>query len=99
MYVLDCCYYCKGNNWTNHHNHKNFFDQLAKTMNISHPTDWYKVKREDIYNQGGQKLLQYYFANSLYKALSSCYPDKELFPWLFQEDVPPGFWKNINNHR
>src|SRR5258708_3970505 len=36
-------------------------------MNISQTTDWYKVKREDIYKHGGQILLQRYYNNSLYE--------------------------------
>ena len=38
-------------------------------MNISQPTDWYKVKREDVYKHGGQKLIEQYYGNSLYKVI------------------------------
>ena len=36
-------------------------------MDINHPTGWYKAKREDIYNHGGQKSLEQYYGNSVIK--------------------------------
>src|SRR5688572_15320496 len=33
------------------------------------------------------------------QALIHCYPDINLFPWMFDEEVPPGFWKNTENQR
>jgi hypothetical protein len=79
-------------------------------MNISQPSDWYKVRREDVYNHGGQKLLQQYYDNSLSKvdsmlltkhsqALSCWYPDTEVFPWIFHEKPPPGFWCHNKNQK
>src|SRR5690242_4664117 len=43
----------KSPNWTNHANHKAFFDHLAQSFEISQACDWYKVKREDIKKYGG----------------------------------------------
>lgn len=47
--------------------HKQFFDHLAQIMHVSHSGEWYKVKREDVYNLGGQQLLQQCYNGSLYK--------------------------------
>jgi hypothetical protein len=67
-------------------------------MNISQPTDWYKVSREDVYQQaGGQTLLEQYYGNSLYKALVCAFPDMEIQPWEFEENVPRDFWKSESN--
>ena len=41
-------------------------------MDISQPSDWYKVTKEDVYNQGGQKLLEQYYDDSLFKVIIEC---------------------------
>ena len=96
-------------NWTNFQNHKLFFDQPAQKFDINQSRDWYKVTREDVYHEGGQKLLQQYYHNSLYEvinkitmtlqALKYWYPDQEIYSWMFEDNVSNGFWKNPNNHR
>jgi len=48
-------------------NHKDFFDELANRIGILQPSDWYKLRKEDIYAHGGKKLLQRFYHNSLYK--------------------------------
>ena len=55
--------------WRNSSNHSQFFDRLAQLMNVSQPTDWYKVKTEDVYKNGGRIVLQQY-ENSLYKVVA-----------------------------
>lgn len=42
-----------------------------KTFHISNPSDWYKLKKRDIYNVGGEKILKYYHGDSLYKVALS----------------------------
>jgi hypothetical protein len=84
--------------WTNHESHKNFFAKLTQELNLAQPTELSTVTREDVYKYGGQKILQYY-GNSLYKALVHCYPNSEIYPWTFDENVPKGFWGNTANHR
>ena len=59
----------KAPNWTRDSSRKDFFDRLAEVYQIRQPPDWYKVKREDVYKQGGKILLQKY-GNSLYKVSS-----------------------------
>ena len=54
--------------WRTVSTHQKFFESMAQEKNISRPTDWYEVKREDC-KQGGQTLLEKYYGNSLYKVL------------------------------
>ena len=48
-------------------NHKLFFDRLSEELNIKEPSDWYKVTKDEIASRGGEKILQKYYNNSLYK--------------------------------
>lgn len=47
--------------------HKAFFESLSSKLNILKPSDWYNVRKEDIYAQGGKRLLQKYHEDSLPK--------------------------------
>ena len=58
-------------NWTIRSNHAEFFDRLAQVKQVSQPADWCRVKKEDVYNLGGQKLLQRYYNDSLYKVTNT----------------------------
>ena len=53
--------------WRNPTYRKEYFHRLARELNISQPTDWYKVTRETIEKYGGQTLLKQYYGNSVYK--------------------------------
>ena len=53
-------------NWNIKTEHKKIFDHLAKVFQISQPTDWYRVKRDDIHKHGWKSSLQRYYNNSLY---------------------------------
>src|SRR4051812_16834975 len=55
------------NVWNKHDGHKFFFDQLAPVLHINTPSDWYKVTKQNVYKHGGQKMLQQYYGDSLYK--------------------------------
>lgn len=44
-----------------------FFDKLMRILNITEPSDWYKVKKEDIYHYGGEKLLKQYYNDCVYR--------------------------------
>src|SRR5690349_18733404 len=43
-------------NWSKLSSHKKFFEKLAQHAKISQPTDWYIVKKGDVYAMGGKKL-------------------------------------------
>src|SRR5690242_17946993 len=96
--------------WNQRGSHNYFFNQMAHLFNINKPSDWYKVKRQDIYNQGGQNLLKQYYQDFLYKvyyrnllvtnkALISCYPELPIVPWMFEASLESGFWNRQENHK
>lgn len=59
--------YIQAPDWRNPFNHKEFFERSAQVMNISQPSDWHKVKREDVIKRGGMRMLKQHYGNSLYK--------------------------------
>jgi hypothetical protein len=67
-------------NWET--DHKTFFDWLGNKLGFQQSEDWYRLKMEDItQNEGSQVISQY--GGSIYKALSSIYPQYEWLPWKF----------------
>jgi len=65
------------NYWLDLNNHQAFLEKLAKKLNITNLTDWYKATTNDVLANGGAPLLNYY-QGSLTKALAAIYPD---IPW------------------
>lgn len=65
--------------WNN--NAKKFMDYVAKELNISSATDWYKVTKEDIKKiEGGSRILSAH-NNSLFNILLCAYPSNVWLPW------------------
>lgn len=60
--------------WKAFGNQQNFFNELGAKLGIDYWEKWYSVTIEEIRNHGGAPLLQNYFNNSLYEALSIMYP-------------------------
>ena len=54
-------------NWNDCTSHRKFFDNSKTNFRISYPIDWCRLKKEDVVQHGGQKLLQHWYNNSLYK--------------------------------
>jgi hypothetical protein len=48
-------------------------------LDIKDPSDWYKVKKKDVYALGGEKILTKYYSSSLYMVF--------LFSFLLQAQV------------
>lgn len=48
-------------------NHKAFFDELIEVFDIKIPDDWYKVRKKDVYQHGGEKLMKQHYEDSLFK--------------------------------
>jgi hypothetical protein len=76
---------------------RKYFDWLATKLGLKSHNDWYRVTYEVVSKKGGLGILSRY-GHSLYKALSSVYPEKEFHPWLFV-NVPRNFWKDKNHQR
>ena len=53
--------------WTKKENHKIFFGNIERELNIQNASDWYKVTKKEIYSRGGNRLLEKYYSNSVYK--------------------------------
>eukprot|EP01127_Copromyxa_protea_P018899 TRINITY_DN6034_c0_g1_i2.p1 TRINITY_DN6034_c0_g1~~TRINITY_DN6034_c0_g1_i2.p1 ORF type:complete len:495 (+),score=68.20 TRINITY_DN6034_c0_g1_i2:18-1502(+) len=70
------------NFWLSIQNQRNFFDNLAGTLGISKPEDWYTVSYKDIVANGGGGLMQRH-KNSPYSVLSAVYPEYSWKPFLF----------------
>lgn len=51
--------------WIDVSNHRAFFDEIAKELNISHFEDWYNITASVIQRHGGGSLLQDYYSSSL----------------------------------
>jgi hypothetical protein len=58
-------------------NHKDFFDKLAKKMNITSLEGWYSIKQKDFLQNGGAHVLLA-FNDSIYDALKNVYPGLRL---------------------
>jgi len=61
--------------WDNPMNRRQFFDDLAKKLNIVDYSDWLRYRTEDIVRNGGQGVLNKY-SSSLFRALSSVFPNE-----------------------
>jgi hypothetical protein len=46
--------------WNDIANQKIFFDQLAETLKIQRPEDWYNVSVESVVSKGGSFLNSHY---------------------------------------
>lgn len=59
---------------------REYFDSVAKQLNISHYTDWYRISRPQILSFGGKSVYAKF--GSLGSALAYAYPD---IRWDFQK--------------
>ena len=60
--------------------------------------DWYKVTKEDIHKNGGERPLHGYYNNSPSKALMNIYPEHN---WELEKSkqTPHNFWKDQENQK
>lgn len=59
---------------------------------------FYNITNEDVYKNGGKRLLTAYYNDSLYSALKTLYPEHTWLPWRFKQ-LPRGFWNDKQNHK
>ena len=74
---------------------KPFMEMVSKKLKIKSLNDWYKVNKEQIKGfEGGESILK---ANkdSLYKILSTVYPEHTWLPWKF--DQSKTYWSDSSN--
>lgn len=82
--------------WETPSNHRLFFDWLGKELGITNTEGWYHVRTSEVAQRGGGGLLQNYYNASLYRALSTIYPEQKWMPWRF-EKIPHGYWNTKEN--
>jgi hypothetical protein len=56
--------------WRDINNHRAFFDDLAKKLNITEMDDWHMVTQKTVTEHGGGRLLSTYYGDSLVKGIT-----------------------------
>jgi len=69
------------NIWKDRRNHRAYFEQLSKSLNISKPDEWYNVKLTDFQNIADTGLLKQHYGSSIIRALEDVYPEHT---WKFE---------------
>jgi hypothetical protein len=77
--------------------HREFFDHMAKKLNLKHMDDWYNITRDGLLEKRTTVLHEHY-GDSLVKALQTAYPEVKWLPWKFTR-VPSGYWQHESNVR
>eukprot|EP01114_Cavostelium_apophysatum_P021759 TRINITY_DN7678_c0_g1_i2.p1 TRINITY_DN7678_c0_g1~~TRINITY_DN7678_c0_g1_i2.p1 ORF type:complete len:759 (+),score=135.48 TRINITY_DN7678_c0_g1_i2:52-2328(+) len=82
--------------WHNPQNQQNFLKSLAKRKGIRQWRDWYHIRNEDFFRNGGTGLLAYY-NNSASKAIMAIYPQ---YNWSIEQfDNVKKYWQDPSNQR
>src|SRR5690242_7978426 len=79
--------------WQNIESHKEFFERLSKKLGHKSKDDWYTTSLSDVQESGGSGLLEYYYGQSIPKALKTLFPEHKWIPWKFKR-VPNHGWDN-----
>ena len=88
--------------WDDSDNHGRYAKWLATELQLVEPQDWYQLTQKVMMQNSGGGLLDLYngspqqFVEQVVKA--HLHPDHEWIPWLFDGDVPHGFWEDRDNH-
>jgi len=69
--------------WKDLTNQHKFVENIALTLNIKTPDDWYNISVHQVYKYGGYTLLNHYYNGSLIKLLRAIYPDHNWRLWKF----------------
>lgn len=93
----------------NMENQKEFMDEVAKKLNIKNPSDWGKIRTQQIFNLGGQYLIIHYYGGSVYRCLKSVYKGANCLHSLTCKDVhwkrewfsnlPKSYWESLENRK
>eukprot|EP01114_Cavostelium_apophysatum_P000308 TRINITY_DN10288_c0_g1_i1.p1 TRINITY_DN10288_c0_g1~~TRINITY_DN10288_c0_g1_i1.p1 ORF type:complete len:454 (-),score=83.12 TRINITY_DN10288_c0_g1_i1:73-1410(-) len=84
--------------WLQISNHRRFFEELGRKLNIKRWQDWYEVDiAKEMKRSGGDGLLQSYGGSAI-EAIIISFPEHCWKVWLFVHNkVPEGFWEEENN--
>jgi hypothetical protein len=56
--------------WKDLKHQRELFDNIAKTLKIQKPEDWYTVRVADVCDLGARSVLTFYYQTSLIKGTS-----------------------------
>jgi hypothetical protein len=86
--------------WKDVGNHKKFVKYLGEQLKVreGHLEDWYKLSTKAVVDNGGGGLLSYHYDNSVFKLLSSTFPDYSWNPWKFGQ-VSKDYWISVENQK
>lgn len=84
--------------WADKKNQRDFFDYVKESLNYKDFRDFYNLRGSDIQRLGGGGLLRHY-KKSLFKALTSVYPEYNWKQWRFwtHSPLPKGYWEKEEN--
>jgi hypothetical protein len=81
------------NYWEDSQNRRNYFNWLGNLLGIKKPSDWYSITSDQIIQNGGKELLEYYSHHSHYSILAFTYPQYDWHPWILG-NLTQDFWND-----
>merc|ERR1712166_1335708 len=89
--------------WEDSANHGRYAAWLAAELQLVEPEDWYQLTQKMVHQNSGEGLLDNHYNGSPQQFVEQVvkvhlHPDHEWIPWLFDGDVPHGFWEDSDNH-
>lgn len=76
-----------------------YFEEMAKQMNLKSLDDWYSVSLEKALQLGAGTIINNYYNNSLITALQQLYPEHKWEPWKFSKLPKSLFWRTARKTR
>lgn len=84
--------------WQYPANRQAYMRWLGRKLRFRRNADWYRVRKQDFYANGGGGLLANYYGDSPLAAVREFKPRYDWKPWLFSS-VPQGYWQQLENRR
>lgn len=79
--------------WSEHSNHRQYFEWLRQRLGWLNPEDWYDVSKWTLLENDGGGLLAHYYNNSPIAFVKTMFPSHTWVDWKFAH-VPIGFWSS-----
>mmetsp|Transcript_3386 Transcript_3386/g.4649 ORF Transcript_3386/g.4649 Transcript_3386/m.4649 type:complete len:383 (+) Transcript_3386:107-1255(+) len=84
--------------WKSQQYQRSFLDHLGQKLGITKPEDWYKSLNTQILKKNGGSGLLAQYGGSVFKTISSVYPEHKWLPWKLGY-VPMNYWSSKENRR
>ncbi|MEZ6131740.1 MAG: hypothetical protein R3C59_24035 [Planctomycetaceae bacterium] len=82
--------------WHQPENRRAYMTWLGEQLGYQCPEDWYRVTKEQFYQNAGSGFLRCHYNDSPQLAVREFFPDLAWTPWLFVS-VPQQYWKDVEN--